>query len=182
MVESGTGLVLAEEKNGDRIKYTKASSIKAYEKAKEKVLMKKQEELDSGEKTRWDFKGFYKGNIEELEKIMPKLDVYERAFLYSVAPYVGYEDCCLKYRNGNELDIDKMSEISGISKRKLQDVIQSLIRKDIIYRGKNSKVYQYFMNPWLFYKGNTINKVLKTMFKNYEIQTKDGVKWKDLKE
>ncbi len=125
---------------------------------------------------------FYKGNIDEIRKTMQNLNVYEKAFLYSIVPYISYEDCCLKYDNGNELKFETLVDISGISKGKLSAVINSLVEKDIVYKGKNSNTTQYFVNPWLFCKGSRINKVLKTMFKNYEIQTKDGVKWKDLKE
>lgn len=126
---------------------------------------------------------FYKGNIEELRKNMNRLDVYEKAFLFSIVPYIGYEDCCLKYpSNGIELRFDKLVEVSGMSRSKVSDVINSLVEKDIMYKGKNSNTMQYFVNPWLFCKGNRINKVLKTMFKNYQIQVKDGTKWKDLKE
>ena len=71
-------------------------------------------------------------------------------------------------------------EISGISKGKISSVINGLVEKDILYKGKNSRNVQYFVNPWLFCKGNRINKVLKTMFKNYEIRTMDKTKWKDL--
>lgn len=125
---------------------------------------------------------FYKGNIDELRKNMSNLDVYEKAFLFSIVPYVGYEDCCLKYDNGRELKFESLLEITGISRAKLQSVINSLVEKDIIYKGKNSNTIQYFVNPWLFCKGNRINKVLRTMFKNYKIQVFDGTKWKDLKE
>ena len=125
---------------------------------------------------------FYKGNIDELRKNMSNLDVYEKAFLFSIVPYVGYEDCCLKYDNGRELKFESLLEITGISRAKLQSVVNSLIEKDIIYKGKNSNAIQYFVNPWLFCKGNRINKVLRTMFKNYKIQVFDGTKWKDLKE
>lgn len=114
---------------------------------------------------------------------MKDLDVYEKAFLFSIAPYVGYEDCCLKYpSNGIELKFETLVDISGISRSKLSTVIASLVGKDILYKGKNSKTTQYFVNPWLFCKGNRINKVLKTMFKNYQIQVKDGTRWKDLEE
>lgn len=126
---------------------------------------------------------FYRGNIEEICKVMKSLDVYEKAFLFSIAPYVGYEDCCLKYpSNGVELKFESLVDISGISRSKLSTVIAKLVEKDILYKGKNSNTSQYFVNPWLFCKGNRINKVLKTMFKNYQIQVKDGTMWKDLEE
>lgn len=121
---------------------------------------------------------FFKGNIEEIKAVMIDLNVYEKAFLYSIVPYMGYDDCCLKYRNGNELTFDKLVEISGISKGKLSEVIKDLIKKDILYKGKNSQNAQYFVNPWLFCKGNRINKVLKRMFRNYKIRIY-GIKWGD---
>jgi len=110
---------------------------------------------------------------------MKELNVYEKAFLYAIAPYVGYEDCCIKYDNGKELNFNTLSDITGISTGKLSEVIKGLIDKDILYKGKNSKNVQYFVNPWLFCKGNRINKVLKTMFKNYYIRTL-GKKWSEL--
>jgi hypothetical protein len=53
--------------------------------------------------------------------------------------------------------------------------------KDIICRNKNSKERQYFVNPWLFCKGNRINKVLQTMFRNYGVRVCGGIKWKHIK-
>lgn len=181
LIETSTGEILATEENGDRIKYTKSSSIKSYRKIKETKSIEKQKEIDECKKQVWEYDRFFKGNIREIQLTMEDLDVYEKAFLYSIVPFVGYEDCCLKYSNGTELDMNAMVRISGISKRKMQDVIKGLIDKDILYRGKNSKTYQYFVNPWLFCKGNVINKVLKSMFKNYKIKTLNNVMWKDLK-
>ena len=81
--------------------------------------------------------------------------------------------------NGKEINFKTLSKITGISLGKLSEVVKSLIDKDILYKCKNSKNVQYFVNPWLFCKGNRINKVLKTMFKNYKIRTY-GVKWREL--
>lgn len=161
---------LIEFRTGDRI--VRKASLEAYSRLKEQ----------NKEYQEWKIEHFYKGNIEEIRKTMQNLDVYEKAFLYSIATYIGYEDCCLKYDNGIELKFDSLVEISGISKGKLSSVISSLVEKDILYKGKNSNTMQYFVNPWLFCKGNRINKVLKTMFKNYKIQVFNGTKWKDLKE
>jgi len=143
---------------------------------------KRKQYTDLKEYQKWKIDNFYKGNIEELRKNMKSLDVYEKAFLFSIVPYIGYEDCCLKYDNGIELKFDTLIEISGISKGKLSQVINSLVEKDILYKGKNSNMTQYFVNPWLFCKGNRINKVLKTMFKNYKIQIRNGKEWKELEE
>lgn len=122
---------------------------------------------------------FFKGNIAEIRAIMKELNVYEKAFLYTIAPYVGYEDGCIKYDNGKELNFDTLSDITGISTGKMSEVIKCLIDKGILYKGKNSKHVQYFVNPWLFCKGKRINKVLKTMFKNYKVRILNK-KWKDI--
>ena len=93
----------------------------------------------------WIIDYFYKGNIAEIRAVMKELDTYEKAFLYSIAPFISYEDCCLKYDNGKELSFDALSEISGISKGKLSETIKKLIDKDILYKGKNSKNTQDFV-------------------------------------
>lgn len=179
ILDTETGEILAEEECGDRIKYVKANSIKSYERMKDSQIISKMKAMEEDGCQNWNLESFYKGNIQEIRKTMDKLDIYERAFLFSIATYIGYEDCCLKFDNGNELTFEKMVEISGISKGKLSTVLQGLIKKDILYKGKNSKTVQYFVNPWLFCKGNRINKVLKRMFRNYEIQSENGTKWKD---
>lgn len=164
------GEIINEIRKGDRI--LRKESIDSFKRRK----------IEAEEYQKWKIKSFCKGNIEELRKTMQDLDVYEKAFLFSILPYIGYENCCLEYSNGVELRFESLVEISGISKGKLSSVLNGLIEKDILYKGKNSNMTQYFVNPWLFCKGNRINKVLKTMFKNYKIQIKNGMKWKDLKE
>lgn len=128
----------------------------------------------------WAMGHFYKGHIDENRKQLKNLSVYERSFIYSIVTFVGYEDCCIKYDNGNCLDFDDLVEISGMSRGKCSSTITSLIAKDILYKGKNSKGIQYFVNPWLFSKGNRIQNTLKTMFKNYRIKVLDNKKWSEV--
>jgi len=130
----------------------------------------------------WKIEHFYKGNIAEMRKQLESLSTYEKAFLFSIAMYVGYEDCCIKYDNGRCLGFDDLIKISKFSREKAWNTINSLIKMDIIYKGKNSMGLQYFVNPWLFCKGTRIDKVLKTMFKNYRVKVMNGTKWGDLHE
>lgn len=173
VLDTETGVIAGELDKGDRI--LKYNSIEAYRKIQEsKYINGKDDKCEN-----WSLDYFYKGNIAEIKAIMKELDTYEKAFLYSIAPFVSYEDCCLKYDNGKELSFNALSEISGISKGKLSETVKSLIDKDILYKGKNSRNVQYFVNPWICSRGNRINKVLKTMFKNYKIRTL-GVRWREL--
>lgn len=130
----------------------------------------------------WNLEHFYKGHADEIRRLMKELSTNEKAFLFAIAAYVGYDDCCLKFPNGTDITSKHLIEITGLSNGAVHNTINSLVKKDIIYKGKNSKNRQYFINPWLFCKGNRINKVLKTMFKNYNIRIYGGTKWKDLKE
>jgi hypothetical protein len=129
----------------------------------------------------WKMESFYKGHVGEIRRVLSDLDTSERAFLFSIAAYVGYEDCCIKHDNGNELSFDDLVVISGLSRSKASETINALLDKDIIYKGKNSKARQYFVNPWIFCKGNRINKVLRTMFRNYRIRVLGNKKWGDVK-
>jgi DNA-directed RNA polymerase subunit F len=158
-----TGEVLKEVFEGDKVKVTRKESL---------------DYLSRFET--WNLEAFFKGHIGELEGIMKELTTYEKAFLFSIVPKVGYEDCCLKHKNGNVLNQEDLIAISGLSKPTVIKVIKSLIAKGVLYQGRNGKETQYFVNPWLFCKGNRINKVLKTMFRNYKVRVCGGRKWKDL--
>lgn len=130
----------------------------------------------------WRIENFFKGHITEISKVIGELSVYEKAFLLSIVPYISYADCHLQYENGRDLGTEDLIKIAKVSRRIGYKSIKNLIRMDILYRGRNSNGRQYFVNPWLFCKGNRINKVLKTMFKNYKIRVMNNVRWKDIRE
>lgn len=162
VVDRETGEITAELRNGDRI--LRAETIEYLRTTEE-----------------WRIEHFYKGNLDEIRKWMKELTPNEKAVLFTISPYVGYEDCCLKHDNGRMLAFDDIVELSCLSRGAVSQVLNSLIDKDIIYKGKNAREKQYFVNPWLFCKGNRINKVLQTMFRNYRIRVCNGMKWKDIR-
>lgn len=162
VVDTDTGEVVTEIKLGDRI--VRAKTIEYLNNTQE-----------------WKIEHFYKGNLAEIKKWMKELSPNEKAILFTVSPYVGYEDCCLKHENGNMISFDDIVELSGLSRSTVSETINSLLAKDILYKGKNGKERQYFVNPWLFAKGNRINKVLKTMFRNYRVRVINK-RWKDIKD
>ena len=128
----------------------------------------------------WKLDNFFKGHAGEINKWLKELSVNEKALLFSVVPYVSFEDCHLQYSNGNDIGTEELVKITNMPRRTVYETLDSLIKKDILYRGKNSKNRQFFVNPWLFCKGNRINRVLKTMFKNYRIRVMGKKKWGDM--
>lgn len=165
IIDEETGEITDRLRPGDRNKVTRRESIEYLNQFQE-----------------WKIEQFYKGHIDEIRSLIKDLSINEKAFLFSVALYVGYEDCCLKYPNGQDLTTDDLVNITGLCRSVLFATIKDLIKKDVLYRGKNSKNRQYFVNPWIFCKGNRINKVLKTMFKNYRVRVHGGTAWKNLKD
>jgi hypothetical protein len=164
IIDKNTGEIVGEINPGDKIIKKKSLDF-----------LEKQQELQE-----WNIQHFYKGNIDEIKKLNNELSIYEMGLLYAIVPYVNYDDCCLKYNNGQELGFDDIVKLAHVSQGKVSETLNNLLKKDIIYRGKNSKGIQYFVNPWLFCKGNRINVVLKTMFKNYRIRICQNKKWKDI--
>ena len=160
LIDDETGEKIAELHPGDKI-----------------VRGKTVEFLNSTQE--WKIEHFYKGNLEEIKRWMKDLSPNEKAILFTISPYVGYEDCCLKHQNGNMVTFEHIVELSCLGRGTASEVINSLITKDILYKGKNGKERQYFVNPWLFCKGNRVNRVLKTMFRNYRIRVVNR-QWKDL--
>lgn len=171
VVDSNTGEIIDDLHPGDRI--VRAESKKSYRK-----YTKNRESTPEYEK--WDLDNFYRANVSELSLLMKELSQTEKAFLFSISTYVSFEDSHLIYRNGNDIGTEDLVKITGMSRATVYRTIDDLISKDVLYKGKNSRSRQYFVNPWLFSKGNRINKVLKTMFKNYEIRMLGNKKWKDL--
>lgn len=170
-VIDNNGCISRELKQGDRI--IDGNSSRALQTKK----MREIEAKKSGEKQEWNLEHFFKGHIPEIRELMKSLSTFDRAFLFSIATYVGYEDCCLKFDNGRVLDFEDLVDISGMSRGKLSEVLNGLKNADIIYKGVNSKGFQYFVNPWIYCKGVRINAVLKTMFKNYHIRVLGGQIW-----
>jgi hypothetical protein len=126
----------------------------------------------------WEIEHFFKGNIDELKMITQELSTYARSVLFSILPYISYTDCCLKSER-DTLSFDDLQKICNISQGKLCDVLEELRKKDIICRAKNSRETIYFINPWIVCRGNRINRVLQTMFKNYRVRVINKT-WKEI--
>jgi hypothetical protein len=155
-----TGEIIDELKDGDKI-VRKASSD---------YLNETQD---------WVLGKFTKSSMDEIRKLVLELNSHEMALLFCASAYVGYEDCCIKYDNGRALDVIDFIEMTKLSRTTIYNVLNSLRKKDIIFRGKNSQGDLYFVNPWLYCRGNRINNVLKTMFKNYKVRVINK-RWRDI--
>jgi hypothetical protein len=176
VVSKATGEIVTELYDGDSI--LRKESKEAHKKFEDA----KNESKKASETLVWSMTNFMKMNTVEVRLWMDELSQAEKAFLFSIVPCVSFDDCHLQTHSGEDIGTEDLLKIVNMSRGLLYETIKSLAKKDIIYRGKNSKNRQYFVNPWLFCKGNRINKVLKTMFKNYKIKILGGKQWKDVKD
>lgn len=123
---------------------------------------------------------FVRVDEDEGRMIVKELTPSERAVLFQLQYYVSYESGLISHSNGREIGFNDIVELTGLSRRTVALVIESLVSKDILYKGKNSKRVQYYMNPWIASKGVAPNATLKEMFKNYRIRSRGDAMWKDL--
>ena len=158
--------------------HVRKNSIESYRRNIRSVEYQKKD--DNSKYMNWDLKHYSKTNTDELRLLLPELNKNERIVLFSLLPYVGYDDCLLRHMNGKELNIESIAKVSSLSVSTVEKVVESLRNKDILYKGKNSRNVQYFINPWICSRGNKLNKVLRTMFKNYKIRIYNGVRWQEL--
>lgn len=123
---------------------------------------------------------FIKVNEDEGRLILKELSTYEKVVLFTLQHYVSYDSGLICHSNGKEIGFDDVISLTGLSRRTASDALNGLIDLDVIYKGRNSRKVQYFMNPWLANKGISTNGTLKKMFGNYKIRSQGGVRWSDL--
>lgn len=173
VINPNTNEVVNYINKGDKI--VRKTSIDAFKQIKE-------QDIKEGVCEKWDMKEFYKANTEELQLVSSELSQNEKVFLFSITPYIAFDSNMIRKGHGRkaeDIGTEELIQITGLSRSILYETIKTLRKKDIIYKGENSKNRQYFVNPWLYCKGNRINKALKGMFENYRIRSQGNVLWKD---
>ncbi len=164
LVIGDDGVVLTELYDGDRI--VRANSIESYKEQRQRQLDYLLEHKDY-----INYDEFLLVNGKELKLVLEDLDDREKACVLSILPYVRYQSCLICYKNGKAINADDIGSIVGKSRRRALEAIEKLIKKGILYKGRNSHEVQYFFNPFLVKKGQYVDKVLKTMFRNYYIRS-----------
>ena len=144
-------------------------------------LMKAPKELNDEKVISWNCGMFVKGNVKELQLLIPELSSSQRGLLFSLMAYVNYKDCLVCYPNGKDINLNSLTTITNVNIKTVRKITSELIKLNLVYSGKNGNNNQYFVNPWVICRGNYINKTLKAMFKNYQIRSMEIIRWKDLK-
>ena len=146
----------------------------------DRVLRKKQTEFLK-DKEVWrkkdNFIKLYDGGLDSFldninEKDTQKLSGIDCRILFKLIKYISYENGMLTKTGKNDsrypLTNEDIISITGIRKQTVVRTMQKLVNLSILSRNKYGRNYQYFANPYIFFRGTYINKMLIDMFKNYE--------------
>ena len=115
-------------------------------------------------------------NDEEILLLALELNINERAFLFSLCPYVGYDNY-LKLHNNKKMTVNDIVFVTGFSQASVYRLLKSLDDKCIIKKIKTAKNTVYVLNPWVFHKGAYINQNLVKVFGDYKIRCKGLASW-----
>jgi hypothetical protein len=121
-------------------------------------------------KIKYDSFGIY--DDAELQALSEELDVFTFGVIAKLMCHLKYESNMLAYKNGKPITAEGMAKMLKISRAKTYSVISKLIDLDVICKVKNSRENQYYMNPFLAYRGKYVQKVLSDMFRNYKRRAK----------
>lgn len=125
-------------------------------------------------------RGFIRIDQKEGKQIAKELSANEKALLFTLSYYVSYQSGLIRHINGKDLCLNDIVILMGWSRPTTTETLNSLIKKDIIYKGKNGKSIQLFMNPWVASRGVAVNKTLFEMFKNYKVRSLGGKTWEEI--
>jgi len=164
IIDLDTGEIKQEIHDGDSVRIIRKSSKDSYKEFKE----------------RSKGRNFTKIDVNESRLLLEELSPNERSLLFILQLYVSYESCLIKYPNGKDISFSDIVDISKWSRNTTKEALDLLIKKNIIYKGKNGHNVQYYMNPWVISKGSLVNETLFEMFKNYKIRSKGNKTWEEL--
>jgi hypothetical protein len=110
---------------------------------------------------------FIKVYPEELNKISFKLTGAETLTVIKLLPYIDYQSGMLKI-DKRPMILKDIIKITGFSKVTVIGIMAKLVDERILSRNHVGRTYEFFVNPYIFFKGKYINHTLVDMFKEYK--------------
>ncbi|WIF94466.1 hypothetical protein [Caminicella sporogenes] len=105
----------------------------------------------------------FKNKIDEIKKEFG-LTLTEMGIIYTLSFYINYEDNLLCHSNGNPLCKKDLQEILDLAHNAVDKYMNFLVKKGVLAKVKVKRSVNYYMNPYIFYKGNRIDNTLLNMF------------------
>ena len=94
------------------------------------------------------------------------LDGVTAQFLNFLIPYISYQTGILTYSNGKMLNRASLIALTGLHKDTVDKCLNKLITMKVLGKHKTGREVCYLANPFIFMKGNRVNKTLVKLFEN----------------
>jgi hypothetical protein len=110
---------------------------------------------------------FIKIYPDALNKISFRLSGSETLTLFKLIPYINYQSGML-VREKRPLISKDIIELTGFSKVTVIAIVEKLVEERILAKTRVGRTFEFFVNPYIFFKGKYINHTLLDMFKDYK--------------
>lgn len=167
IVNAETGEVKDEIYKGDRYRITRGKQREYYNKHGEEL--EKDKVYNFGQDKRFSMLSEFSAKQLADEK----LTASEYRILLVMISNTHYKSGLIAFRNNKPISIDWLAKSLKLSKKTVENSVQTLIDKGIIAQNITNYRTKYFFNPYIQYKGRWINKTLYEMFKNTKWAKRD---------
>jgi hypothetical protein len=110
---------------------------------------------------------FIKIYPDALNKISFRLSGSETLTLFKLIPYINYQSGML-VKDKCPLISKDIIELTGFSKVTIIAIVERLVEERILAKTRVGRTFEFFVNPYIFFKGKYINHTLLDMFKDYK--------------
>ena len=132
------------------------------------------EDMSEQDRVLWQpEKKFVKVFPDELANVITTLDEgkklsgAELGIIVLLMGSISYNSGMLTKGGGNPINHNDIEKMTGFTKLTIIKSMDKLVKKKVFARNKVGNRYQYFANPYIFFRGRFINATLVDMFKTY---------------
>lgn len=152
-----TGERLGEFDKGSRINVRSKNQIKYTKENIDNTITPKEANMDG------DFVKIFRTVLGML--VEEKLNGTDYQIIFTCLSYLEYSSGAVKNHLGRFINITELSKIIRVSRQIVDEEVNMLVKKKILHKGKVGNTVQLFVNPYIFMRGQVINKTLYAMFK-----------------
>lgn len=113
-------------------------------------------------------KEFIKVYPKMMFEVSKKLSGVESQMLNYLIQYIGYQTGILTFSNGRALTRSHIAQETEQDVKTVDKIMSSLIKKQVLGKHKSGKKVCFLANPFIFMKGNRVNKTLVKLFVDTE--------------
>jgi hypothetical protein len=113
-----------------------------------------------------DAEPFIKVFTKPLFELSKSLSGTESQFLNYLIQYIRFGSGIIAYGNGKPLTRANMARDTGLSKKTIDRLLNSLVDKEILGKHKTGRSVALTVNPFIFMRGQKVNQTLYEFFLN----------------